>query len=120
MLAVVQHQQHLLTAQHPRQQLQHRGTGRLPDPQRGGHRSGHVRLILDAGQLRQPDPVGEPSRYPGRHLSGQPGFAYPAWSRHRHQPVPAQQACDCTSRRAILIHIDVHEIRQLISHATTP
>ena len=25
-----------------------------------------------------------------------------------------------TSRRAILIHIDAHEIRQLISHATTP
>ena len=75
MLAVVQHDQHVLRGQGIEQGLQD-GPARLPgDPQRLGDGRRHRVLVGDRGQLHQPDPITGPVQQLGGHLQAQPGLA---------------------------------------------
>jgi hypothetical protein len=98
MLAVIQHQQHLLPGQHPRQRLGHRHSGLLPDPQRRRHHARNLPRILHRRQLGQPHPVREPARHPPRHLTSQPRLPRTTRPGHRHQPAPLQHPRDLTHR----------------------
>jgi hypothetical protein len=86
-LAVIQHQQQLPPGKRAGQRVSRRYRRQVADSQGRGYRSRHLRRILHPGQLRQPDPVGEPADHLLRHLGGQSRLPGATWPGHRHQAI---------------------------------
>jgi hypothetical protein len=90
MFAVVQHHQHLALGYKPGEGV-HRGAARLiGQPECAGHRDRDEIGIRNRRQVDISDSVAESARRLGGDLNRQPGFADPAGTGQRHQPVPGQ------------------------------
>jgi hypothetical protein len=74
-LAVIQHDQHILGGQGIQHGLQDRPARWPGNPQRPGNRRRHTVLVLHRGQFHQPHPITPAIKQPGRHLQTQPGLA---------------------------------------------
>lgn len=87
MLAIIEHQQHLLAGERRRERVGGRNARRLRHAERSRHQRGHLARIADRRELHQPYPVGEAPCHLRRHLGGQPRLTHPARPDHRHHAV---------------------------------
>ena len=94
MLAVVQHDQHILRCQRIQQRLRGRSARLFGQPQRLRDGRRHRVLVGDRGQLRQPHAVPRPAQQPGGQLQAQPGLAAPARPGQRDQTAGLRQNPD--------------------------
>jgi hypothetical protein len=93
-LAVVQHDHHILEGEGIEQGFQGRPARLGGDPQRLTDGQGHAVLVGDRGQLHQPDPITGPIQQPGSQLQAQPGFAAPPGPGQRDQAARCHQGPD--------------------------
>ena len=91
-LAVVQHQQHLLAPQRLRQRVQERPPPVLLDVEHRGHRLRHQRRVSERCQVHQPDAVGVRLQRLTRELQGEPCLAHPRRPGEDQQARRGEQA----------------------------
>lgn len=107
MLAVVQDEEQPTRSQRLREPLNRRPAGVLLYAKGRRHLCPHLRRVHDGTQVDEPDPVRELVLQAPCHLGRHPGFANPAWPRHRYQPVLRQQPCHLGG-----VMLPAHETRQ--------